>query len=46
MCEELLAGEVLNDKINKGKFIPGQILDLKFPQYKRNFIIISITNYY
>lgn len=31
-CEGILLEEVLNDKVNKGKYLPGQILDLKFPK--------------
>jgi len=32
VCEGILLEEVLNEKVNKGKFLPGQILDLKFPK--------------
>ena len=33
ICEALLTEEVLNEKTNKGKYLPGQQLDLKFPKY-------------
>lgn len=38
ICEGILLEEVMNEKINKGKFLPGQLLDMKFPKF--SFIII------
>lgn len=32
ICEALLTEEVLNEKTNKGKYLPGQQIDLKFPK--------------
>lgn len=31
-CQELLLEEVLNEKINRGKLLPGQQVNMRFPQ--------------
>ena len=32
ICEGILMEEILNEKINKGKYLPGQQLDNRFPK--------------